>query len=160
MEPTYLKGLFLKRDGSVEPVTFQPDPAAWLGPEPVLQVMNDPAEHFYTFSVHLRSRLDQMYLSARSIMEMMGVPSLSTLVTVQTLSWVQRGEGWVQLTVGMKEGQYRPPNRGLEGFDMTRRLLTKGRLPYEPKAKKAKVKKARPAPALSPLLEQLMRRAR
>ena len=159
MEPTYLKGLFLKRDGSVEPVTFQPDPAAWLGPEPALQVMNDPDGHLYTFSVHLRSRLDQMYLSARSILEMMGVP-LSSLVTVQTLSWVPRDGGWVQFTIGMREGQYRPPNRGLVGFDMTRRSLTKGRTPHEPKVKKVKSKKGRPAPAASPLLEQLMRRAR
>lgn len=159
IEPTYLKGLFLRQDGTVEPATFTPDPSGWLGPEPALQVMNDPTGHNFTFSVFLRSRLEQMYVSARTLMEMAGLPS-SALAAVQTLSWGHKGEGWVQFVIGMKESQRLPPVRGVEGLAVRGRHFARGSRPPEPAKPKKAARKARPAPAASPLLEKLIRRAR
>jgi hypothetical protein len=172
MDCTYLKGIFLKQDGSVEPVTFVPDAAGWIGPEPVLQVMNDSADQLFTYSVHLRSRLEQMYLSARQMMAMVGLPP-AVLATVQTLSWARASaDGWIRLTIGMKEMPGRLPNRPIEGFDARGRQLEKGRVPaaYEPQDPsaelalarryyEAKGKKKRPAAKPSPLLAKLMRNA-
>lgn len=159
MQPTYLKGLFLRQDGAVEPATFTPDPSGWLGPEPALQVMNDPAGHNFTFSVFLRSRLEQMYVSARSLMEMAGIPP-SVLASVQTLSWGHKGEGWVQFVIGMKESQRLPSARGMDGLAIRDRHFVRGNRPPEPVKPEKAARKARPAPAASPLLEKLIRRAR
>ena len=172
MDCTYLKGLFLKRDGSVEPVTLAPDPAGWVGPEPVLQVMNDPVEQRFTYTAHLRSRLDQMYLSAREMMAMVGLPA-AALASVQTMSWGRvSADGWIRLVIGMKDAPGRVPNRPIEGFDVKGRSLEAGRPvsayePHDPAEElalaqryyNAKGKKKRPAVKPSPLLAKLMRNA-
>ena len=156
MDPTYLRGLFLKKDGTVNPVTGAPDGSA----DPVLRVMNNPVGQNYTFSVSLRSKLEETYVGARTIIEMANL-HLAPVCTVQTLSWVPQGEGWVQLVVGMRD-PVRPSSRRIEPLEIRGRQVEKGRVPfaYQPQEpKKAAKKKGRPAPRPSPLLAKLMRNA-
>ena len=161
MDCTYLKGLFIKKDGTVTPVTTVLEDGIWMQvSDPVLQVMNDPVGHNYTFSVSLRSKLEETYIGARTIMEMANLP-IAAICTVQTLSWVQQGEGWVQLVVGMRDF-VKPSNRRMEPLEIRARQVEKGKTPlaYQPQEpKKAAKKKGRPAPRPSPLLAKLMRNA-
>jgi hypothetical protein len=159
MDPTYLRGLFLKKDGTVNPVTGAPDGSA----DPVLRVMNDPVGQNYTFSVSLRSKLEETYVGARLIMEMANLSaSPASVCDVQTLSWVHQSDGWVQLVVGMRNFS-KPSNRRMEPLEIRGRQIEKGSTPlaYQPQEpKKAAKKKGRPAPRPSPLLAKLMRNSR
>lgn len=157
MQCSYLTKLTLYPDGSTVPHTVELEPTGWVGPEPVLQVMNDPTDQNFTFSVYLRANIRPVDITAAAMMQMIGLP-VQSMASVQTLSWIPSREGWVRLVIGSKNRTI-PGKKGIEGIAQRGRHLEKGRTPlaYEPQFKSKKTKSGRSAPRPSPLLAKLMR---